>query len=204
MATDCQKTAAFVIPRSSHKSRVLRWSQSSRVFIPITGITRAAPAAITTQGNHNLPKGWRIWVESVKGMAEVNRPFKPVDGFARLHYIADVLGDDQIQLRGINSLDFRAYTSGGVITYKPPQDLAGYTAALVLYDSLVTKNELARLTTDVDGGIVLDNVEKTISITTSPEMVEAYEFSSGEFALLMTDEDGYITQLAQGPFQVDP
>lgn len=71
--------------------------------ITITDITQAMPCLVTATG-HGLASGDKVHVASVAGMTELN---------GRVFTI-DRIGDDTFALRGEDSRQHTAYTSGGV------------------------------------------------------------------------------------------
>jgi len=86
---------------------VLNWRD-----IPVTSISQANPAVVTTTYDHALVDGQFIAFTDVVGMTEVNedahtQPWK--------FYVVTVLTDTTFELNGIDSTGFTAYTSGGII-----------------------------------------------------------------------------------------
>ena len=52
-------------------AEVLRWESSTKVYVPVTAITKAAPVVITATA-HGIPVNWRTKVTNVVGMKEIN------------------------------------------------------------------------------------------------------------------------------------
>jgi hypothetical protein len=61
--------------------------------------------------------------------------------------------------------------------------------------------ELLRLTTE-NGGIVLDDTEKTITVLIQAEVTAALTFKRGVYDMEMEDEDGLVTAFANGKINV--
>lgn len=201
MSQDCNDSV-LKIDRRENTERVLRWSEDSLTFKAISGITKAAPSVITAAA-HGLPEGWRFWVESVKGMVEINRPVHPTDGRAQKHYVAEGVTTNTLKVRNLNALDFRDYSSGGVLAYYAPVDLDGASAVLTIYDNLEELNVLATLTDTPGEGITIDNTEKTITLSFDAAAVAGYEFDSGVAELVVT-MSGVPTKLARWTVVVPP
>jgi len=81
--------------------------------IPVTGISKANPAVVTTPYSHALVSGQYICLNTVVGMTQVNEDphTSPWKG-----YIVNVLSDTTFELVGINSTGYSTYVSGGTIS----------------------------------------------------------------------------------------
>jgi hypothetical protein len=152
--------------------QVLRWESSTKVYVPITNITRSAPVVITAPG-HNLPLGWRARVTNAGGMKEINQ----------LDYqTATEVTGSTVVFNQINSLAYTAYTGGGVLEYNTPVNLAGYTARMQIREKLASNVVVHTLTTE-NSGIVLDNNVKTITLTIPDEVTTLFSFASAVYDL---------------------
>lgn len=77
----------------------------------ITDITQANPAVVTYSGNDIYANGMKIDIADVGGMTEVN---------GNRYTIANLdTGANTLELSGINSSGYTAYTSGGTVTTVP-------------------------------------------------------------------------------------
>ncbi len=74
--------------------------------LAIANITKALPAVVTTQLNHNLTTGNSVAFFSVGGMTELDS----IEG------IVTVLTPTTFAINGVDSTGFTAYTSGGYVT----------------------------------------------------------------------------------------
>jgi hypothetical protein len=152
--------------------QVLRWESSTKVYVPITNITRSAPVVITAP-SHNLPLGWRARVTNAGGMKEINQ----------LDYqTATEVTGSTVVFNQINSLAYTAYTGGGVLEYNTPVNLAGYTARMQIREKLASNVVVHTLTTE-NSGIVLDNNVKTITLTIPDEVTTLFSFASAVYGL---------------------
>lgn len=169
-------------------SEVIRWESSRKTYKNITGVTQAAPCIVTALG-HGVPDGWRCKITNVGGMTELNSSDE--------YKVATYKTIDTIELNAINSLGYKAYTTGGVIEYNTPVDLTGYTARMQLRSSLDSTTTIDEYTT-VNGKILIDTTGFGITILVDAITTAAYTFSSAVYSLEMVSGSGVVTQLASG------
>lgn len=133
------KTKDFTITQGSTFQHDVRWSAPFYVYKPITAITQAGPAVITSTA-HGILDGWQVAIVSVKGMTQINASNPPkLTEFVR----ATVTDADTIKLNTVNSATYKPYTSGGYVQYLSPVDLTGFTARMEIKDKI--------------GGVILAN-----------------------------------------------
>lgn len=178
----------FKIYQGNTFNEVMRWESDRRVYKPIIGITQAAPCVVTST-MHGVPDGWRIYITNVGGMTEINA--------ADTHVKATKLDANSIELNGINSVGYKAYTSGGIIEYKEPVSLAGYTARMQIREKLDSATVIDELTTE-NSGITIDTVNHGIVVNISATDTAAYTFSSAVYSLEMVSATGVVTTIAVG------
>ncbi len=167
----------FKIYQGSTFKESLRWETSTKVYKAITGITKAAPIVITAAG-HGVPVGWRIKVTNVNGMKEINS--------SDTYHTVTSTTTDTITLNAVNSLAYTDYTSGGVVEYNEPRSLTGVTARMQIREKLASTTVIDELTTE-NGGIVIDTVNKTITIVISATDTAAYTFSTAVYSMELID-----------------
>ena len=171
---------------------VFRWASSTKVYKPITSITKAAPAVITAAG-HGTPAGWRFKVTNVTGMKEINSESE--------YHTASEITTDTITINALNTLGYSTYTSGGVIEYNEPVSLTGYTARMQLRAKVSSEETLLELTTE-NGGIELDPIASTIKVIATATQTQALTFSSCVYSLEMV-KSGKVTQLISGSISLE-
>jgi len=176
----------FKIYQGSTFKQVLRWESSTKTYVPITGITKAAPIVITAI-SHELPLGWRARVTNAGGMKEINTTD---------YYTATDVTTDTVTFNQINSLGYTAYTSGGVLEYNTPVDLNMYSARMQLRAKLDSEIVLHELTTE-NGGIILDNTLKTITLYISAEDTALFNTLSSVYSLELV-HDSIVYPFAVG------
>lgn len=175
----------------------LRWGTRPLQYRNISAIQQTAPVRITSVA-HGLTDGWRVAITNVKGMAELNATANAVkDKDYREVTVVDV---DTIEINEINAAGFKAYTSGGQLQFTTPVDLAGYTARMTIKDK-VGGTELMSLTT-VNGRIVIDNTNKTITLELAEADVNAITWSKGVYDLELKSPGGKVTTLLYGSVAV--
>lgn len=174
------------IYQGSTFNQVLRWESSTKVYVPITNITRSAPVVITTEG-HGIPLGWRARVTNVNGMKEINN----ID----YQTVTDKT-NTTVTFNQINSLAFSAYTTGGVLEYNEPASLAGYTARMQVREKLTSDTVILEATTE-NGGIIIDNVDKTITIYISPLATASLDFTQAVYSLEL-EREGLVVPFLVG------
>lgn len=177
----------FKCYQGSTFSEVLRWESSKKIYKPITGISNAAPCIITSTA-HGLPDGWRTKITNVVGMTDINS--------TEVYHLATKLTDNTIELNAVNSLGYKTYVSGGVLEYNLPVDLTGMTARMQLRTKLEDATVIDELTTE-NGGIVIDAVTSTITLTIPAADTALYTFNSVVYSLELIS-GAVVTPFANG------
>ena len=182
----------YKIYQGSTFSEDLRWESSTRLYVPITGISKSAPLVITTEG-HEIPIGWRVKVTNVLGMKEVNS--------GDLYHVVTSVTATTITLSSLNSLGFTDYVSGGVVEYSVPVNLVGYTARMQLREKLTSSTVLEELTTQ-NGLITLDNTTKVINLNIPASTTTEYTFKTAVYSLEL-EKDSVVTPLVNGTVSLE-
>ena len=86
------------------------WFMKDRAVITFTaatvsGVTQANPAVLTTSAAHGYTTGDRVIVTGIVGMTELNNR----------QFVVVVLSPTTIELQGVNSTTYTAYSSGGSV-----------------------------------------------------------------------------------------
>lgn len=160
---------------------ILRWASTKCAFKPITGITKAAPTVVTCVG-HGLVSGWSATFESVGGMRDIND----------LKLQAEVIDADTFRIPCLNSLNFKAYTTGGVIRYNTPVDLSNFVGRMRIRpnDSAAPLDWIELYSNQNGPGaafpfITLDNAAKTIERLIPISLSDTFEFTSATYTFKM-------------------
>lgn len=173
--------------------QMLRWESSTKVYVPITSISKAAPMVVTAAG-HNIPVGWRARISNAGGMKEVI----PLE-----YQTVTSTTDDTATFNQINSLGFTTYTSGGVLEYNQPASITGLKARMQIRAKVTSVEILHELTTE-NGGVVFDNLYKTITLTIPDEITAQLNFISAvyllEFESIVTGE---VSPFAKGTVSLE-
>lgn len=176
----------FKVYQGSTFQETLRWESSTKVYAPITMIAKSAPMVITAT-SHGVPPGWRVKVTGALGMKEVNMT-DPV--------LATSVTADTVTVNSVNSLNYATYTGGGVLEYNQPVNLAGFTARMQIRQKLEDSTVVKELTTE-NGGIVIDNVTKTIALNISATDTAAFSFQTAVYSLELVN-GAVVTPFAGG------
>lgn len=166
----------------------LRQGTSLKGYANITSITKTAPMQIVAPGV-DMPAGWRFQVTNVQGMKEVNCGEEDF-------YTATIISSDTITVNAVNASGFTNYTSGGVVSWFIPKTLAGITARMQIRSKITDTAIIKELTTE-NGGIIIDNTNKTITIYISATDTAAMTFSSAVYSLEII-EGSDVTTLVSG------
>jgi hypothetical protein len=177
----------FKVYQGSTFNEVLRWESSKKVYKAIINITQAAPCVVTSTG-HALPDGWRVKITNVGGMTDINS--------ADTYHVATKLTADTIELNSVNSLGFKAYTTGGVIEYNEPINLTGYTARMQIREKIDSAEVIKELTTE-NGGISINTTDSTITLNISATDTAIFSFNTAAYSLEMVS-GGVVTPFANG------
>jgi hypothetical protein len=160
------------IYQGSTFKQVLRWESATKVYVPITNITKSAPIVITAPA-HGIPVGWRAKATNVGGMKEVNSlDYNIVTGTTA----------DTVTINQINSLAFTTYTSGGVLEYNQPAPINSLKARMQIREKLTSVNFVHEMTTE-NGGIIFNNTLKTITLFIDDAVTAGFNFTSAVYLL---------------------
>jgi hypothetical protein len=181
----------FRVYQGSTFLQQLRWESETKTYIPIINVTKTAPVQILLSSSTNIPPvGWRVRVTGVQGMKEVNMP---EDNYV----LISAKTGSTIEINSINSIQYTTYTGSGTLVFNTPVSLQGYTGRMQIRKKL--KDELVILELNSsNGGILVNNTDKTISITMTPQQTAVLDFTSAVYDLELIDSSGRVIRFAQG------
>jgi hypothetical protein len=165
----------YKIYQGSNFQQTYRWESQTKVYVPIQAIAKSAPCVITTSQLHQMPNNWRFKVVGAGGMKEINTS-------GDNYYIATETSGSTITINQVNSLLYTQYTSGGVVEYNQPVPLNNLSARMQLRES-VDSNTVLYEATSAGGQIVLDNTNKTITITILGDVTSTFNFVTAVYSL---------------------
>jgi hypothetical protein len=163
----------FKVYQGSTFREVFRWESSTKTYVPITNITKTAPVVVTAAA-HNMPVGWRAKITGVLGMKEIND--------SENYRVATSITTDTITFNAVNATGYTTYTSGGILEYNTPIDLLNYNARMQIRSTLASATVIQELTT-ANGGIVIDNTAKTITVLITAEQTQLFTFGTAVYSL---------------------
>jgi hypothetical protein len=171
----------YKVYQGSTFQETYRWESQTKVYVPITAISKAAPCVITTSTNSNIPVGWRFRVTGVQGMKEINHT--DTDSY----YLATGVSGTEVTINQVNSTLYTTYTSGGILEYNQPVDLTVYSARMQIRES-VDSTTILHEATSANGQIVLDKVtNKTITITIPASTTQSFTFDTAVYSVELFD-----------------
>lgn len=179
------------IYQGSTFTKVFRWELPVKVYKPISAVYTTAPLQITCV-SHDMPVGWRCKISNVVGTKELNS-----DDYL---IVSDKTVDD-LTFNDVNAVGYTAYVSGGIVEYNQPKSLSGITGRMQIREKLTSTVELIELTTE-NGGLIIDDVSKTITITMSALQTEALTFKVGVYSLELI-EGGTVIPFVYGSVSLD-
>lgn len=172
----------FKIYQGSTFTETFRWESALITYLPITAITKTAPAVVTCTGTLP-PVGWRAKITGVVGMKEINSDeYRLVTGTS----------GSTVTFNSINASGYNTYTSGGILEYNTPLDLAGYTGRLQIRPQTTSNTVILELTTQ-NGGIIIDNTLKTISVNITATQTQALTFTNAVYSMELVKAADVIT-----------
>lgn len=187
----------YKIYQGSTFDEMYRWESETKVYVPITAISKSAPCVITTSAPHTLPQGWRFRVAGAGGMKEIN---STADTF----YTATEVADTTITINQTNSLQYTAYTSGGVVEYGEPAPLSSYQARMQIRETVDSPIALYSTTSAPGGGLFIDNTQKTIRVTIPASVTQEFEFSTAVYSLELYEPGGLVVPFLTGNLTLVP
>lgn len=177
---------------------MFRWESETKVYLPIADISKSAPCVITTHDTPEIPVGWRFRVVGAGGMKELNSS-------AEGYYIATAVDDTEktIEINQVNSLGYTNYTNGGVVEYNYPVNLNNYNARMQIRESVDSPTVIYSATTE-NGGIALDNVLKTITVTIPATATALFDFATAVYSVELYTPTGNVVPFLVGNLTLVP
>lgn len=183
----------YKIYQGSTFRETYRWESQTKVYVPISAISKSAPCVITTQTAMQLPVGWRFRVSGAGGMKEINTISEDA------YYIATDINPakTQVTINQVNSSGFSTYTSGGVVEYNDWVSLTSYSARMQIRET-VDSSAIIYEATSAAGQIVLDNTYKTITITIPATATQGFTFETAVYSLELFTQAGEVVPFIEG------
>ena len=186
----------YKVYQGSTFNELFRWESETKVYEPITAISKSAPCVITTSNPTQIPAGWRVRVVGAGGMREINSA-------ADDYYVATGVVGSTVTLNQVNSLLYAAYTTGGVLEYNQPVDLASYSARLQIRETVDSATVLHEATTQ-NNQIVLNNVYKTVEILIPASATTGFSFTTAVYSLELFTASGVVVPFLTGNLTLVP
>jgi len=178
----------FKLYQGSTFAEVLRWESAVKVYVPITGITKSAPLVVTAP-SHGIPNDWRVKFTNIVGMTDLNS--------SENYYQVTATTTNSLTVNSVNSLGFKDYVSGGIVEYNKPIDMTGYTARMQIRAKITDTAIIQELTTE-NGFIVINNINKTITLNIPAATTAGYTFNTAVYSIEMVSSGGQVTPFCNG------
>ena len=188
----------YKIYQGSTFQEIFRWESETKVYLPISSISKSAPCVITTATTPDLPVGWRFRVVGAGGMKELN-------SVNDTWYLATAVNRQEktIEINQVNSLGYSTYTNGGVVEYNTPVPISQYSARMQIRETVGSDVILHSATTE-NGGIVIDNTYNTISIKIPATATAAFSFTSAVYSVELYTSSGTVVPFLIGNLTLVP
>jgi hypothetical protein len=186
----------YKIYQGSTFQEIYRWESQTKVYVPITQISKSAPCVITAS-QHGLPQGWRFRVVGAGGMKEIN-------SVGEHTYLATDVTTDTVTINQVNSLGYTAYTSGGVVEYNQPVPLSNYSARMQIRETVDSPTVLYSGISGVGGDISFNTTDSTITVRIPANTTQAFEFTTAVYSLELYDSNGIVVPFLAGNLTLVP
>lgn len=186
----------YKIFQGSTFQEAYRWESETKVYVPISGISKSAPCEITTTTTHNLPQGWRFRIVGAGGMKEINSQ-------GESFYLATNVTSTKITINQTNSLQYAAYTSGGVVEYNQPVPLTSYAARMQIRET-VDSPEVLYSTSTFGGHLSLDLVLSTINLSIPANITQNFNFTTAVYSIELYEPGGLVVPFLTGNLTLIP
>jgi hypothetical protein len=187
----------YKIYQGSTFEEMYRWESETKVYVPIESVSKSAPCVITTAQPHALPQGWRFRVIGAGGIKELN---SIGDSF----YLATSVTASTVTINQTNSLQYTAYTSGGVIEYNQPVPLGSYSARMQIRETVDSPTVIYSGTSGTGGHISLDLVSNTINIRIPAAVTQNFDFTTAVYSVELYEAGGLVIPFLAGNLTLVP
>jgi hypothetical protein len=186
----------YKVYQGSTFEEIYRWESETKVYVPISNISKSAPCVITTTSQHSLPVGWRFRVVGAGGMKEIN-------SVGDSYYLATNTSATSATINQTNSLLYTTYTSGGVIEYNQPVPLTGYSARMQIRETVDSPTALYS-TDSATGHLSLDLELMTISVQIPAQVTQQFTFTTAVYSIELYKPDGLVLPFLTGNLTLVP
>lgn len=176
---------------------IFRPSSGPFIYRKITNIAQEAPCRLTVPG-HGIPERWPCAITGVQGPTILNARNDPPDPQVDFRRVS-VIDESTVDLIDVNGAAYPKYIAGGYIQYFTPIDLAGYKVRMQLRDD--TTDALLWEATEANGKVVIDNIEKRITITIGAAESSAFTWTQSKFSIEMESPQGRVRQVSYGTLE---
>lgn len=113
------------------------------------------------------------------------------------YYLATETTHNTIEINQVNSLQYTAYTNGGVVEFNHPVDLTGYKARMQVRKTIGSSEVIYEASTDT-GEIDIDLVLNTITINIEASVTQTFTFTAAVYSVELYKNDGTVLPFLTG------
>lgn len=189
----CVAKLDLTIIQGATFSKAINWYGGGKVCKLITGLVPGCPTTITVAA-HGLPTAsdTPVFIKHVKGATRVNtKDTTPVVATFVDSNTFYVDADTVAQVYTANT---------GLLTYYAPKDLVGWTARMMIRQSIEDATELLSLVSPTD--ITISTNDAKITIIIADTVTETLDFETAVYDLEMVDGSGNVTRLVEGSVEL--
>jgi hypothetical protein len=129
---------------------------------------------------------------------------KELNSIGDSFYLATSVTANTITINQTNSLQYTAYTSGGVIEYNQPVPLGSYSARMQIRETVESTEVLYSGTSTLGGHLFVDNTAKTIRVRIPSEVTAAFNFTTAVYSIELYEPSGLVIPFLTGNLTLVP
>jgi hypothetical protein len=175
-------------------TKIFRWGQSRKAYKVITAATQAAPCVITATA-HGVPEGWVYQIANARGMEELNTA---EDQYRQAY----VLTANTIEINELDASSLNAYAGGGTLSYNLPVDLTGFTARMMIRETIEDIVPLVSLVSPTN--IVVSTAANTVTVSITAVASAALPEIDGVYDLELIAPTSEVYLMAYGAVKISP
>jgi hypothetical protein len=128
---------------------------------------------------------------------------KELNSVGDTYHLVTSVTDSTVTLNQVNSLNYTAYTTGGVLEYNQPVPLADYSARMQIRETVDSPATLYS-TSSIAGDLTIDTVLNTIMINIPASVTQAFDFTTAVYSLELYTAAGLVVPFLAGNLTLVP
>jgi hypothetical protein len=111
---------------------------------------------------------------------------------------AQAAAANKIEINQVNSLQYTAYTNGGVVEYNQPVPLISYSARMQIRETSDSEDVIYSTTSGPGGHIIIDLELNSITITIPAAVTQTFDFATAVYSLELYEAGGLVVPFLTG------